>query len=404
MASGSDLPAPRAAARSRSRSVLAPAALAAAGAALPLVLAEQVLRPRRNPRLDHRVLAVAGTRVALVADHETTRPGRYGVHWPGGHAVLGPLIAGPAPFAPARRPLVLRGWSARRQVVRVLERVDSGELRPGKVGFGHVATGDPQSACGLDYEEVLASSELGGMPCFLVPPAREAARPDTWAVLVHGYGGSRASSLDYLPMVHRLGTTALAIAYRNDAGAPPSPDGRYHLGATEWRDLDAAMALAVARGARRLVLMGWSMGGAIVMQAYDRSAHRPLVAGIVLDCPVLDWRAVLTSGARRHHVPRPLSALAARVVEHRIGTSFDELDWTKAGRAASIEVPALVFHGEEDDVVPVATSRAVVGAGRGRVELEVTPQAGHVGSWNVDPDRYEQLLAGFFARLDAGAG
>jgi hypothetical protein len=217
---------------------------------------------------------------------------------------------------------------------------------------------------------------------------------------VHGYGGSRASALDMLPILHGLGMPTLAIAYRNDPGAPSSPDHRYHLGASEWRDLDAAIAYASGRGAQRVLLVGWSMGGAIVMQAYARSPRRHLVAGIVLDCPVLDWRAVLDAQGRRRRVPVPIVALASRLVEHRIGTRLEELDWTDQARAGGLEVPVLVFHGEEDPVVPLATSRSFAAAApHGLVELEVTPRAGHIGSWYTDSSAYERRVAGFCARL-----
>jgi pimeloyl-ACP methyl ester carboxylesterase len=199
--------------------------------------------------------------------------------------------------------------------------------------------------------------------------------------------------------------TALAVAYRNDAGAPASPDHRYHLGASEWRDVDAAMAYAAGKGARRIVLVGWSMGGAIVMQAYARSPRRDLVAGIVLDCPVLDWRAVLDEQGRRRHVPPLLVLFAARLVERRIGSSFAALDWTDPARAAALGVPTLLFHGEDDPTVPLATSRAFAAAApRGLVELEVTPKVGHIGSWYADPGRYERLVGDFCERLGDPVG
>ena len=59
----------------------------------------------------------------------------------------------------------------------------------------------------------------------------------------------------------RSASPSLVVSYRNDGEAPRSRAGTYALGATEWRDVDAAVGYARRRGARRVVLMGWSMGG-----------------------------------------------------------------------------------------------------------------------------------------------
>ncbi|WP_457826784.1 alpha/beta hydrolase family protein, partial [Staphylococcus aureus] len=69
-----------------------------------------------------------------------------------------------------------------------------------------------------------------------------------------------------VPVFHELGITSLLVSYRNDGEAPRSRTGTYALGATEWRDVDAAIGYARRQGARRVLLMGWSMGGAIVLQ------------------------------------------------------------------------------------------------------------------------------------------
>ncbi len=63
-------------------------------------------------------------------------------------------------------------------------------------------------------------------------------------ILIHGLGGNRADTLAVIPARHDLGFPVLAIAYRNDVGAPASPDHQNHLGASEWHDVDAAVRYA----------------------------------------------------------------------------------------------------------------------------------------------------------------
>jgi alpha/beta superfamily hydrolase len=90
---------------------------------------------------------------------------------------------------------------------------------------------------------------------------------------VHGINSDREDDLRIVPILHASGLPALLITYREDVSAPPSPDGHHHMGLTEWRDLQAAASYALAHGAQRLVLVGYSMGGAVVSQFMENSSR-----------------------------------------------------------------------------------------------------------------------------------
>ncbi len=70
------------------------------------------------------------------------------------------------------------------------------------------------------------------------------------------------------------GYTSLVVSYRNDGDAPNSDDHRYALGDREWQDVSSAIEYAFEHGAERIVLLGYSMGGATVLQAADPVAAR----------------------------------------------------------------------------------------------------------------------------------
>lgn len=236
-------------------------------------------------------------------------------------------------------------------------------------------------------------------PAWYVP-----GEADTWAILVHGRAASRAEPLHGLAAAERAGMPALDIAYRNDPGAPADPSGFYRYGATEWADLAGAVDHARSKGARRVVLFGFSMGGAIVASylRHTPDSSRGFVFGVVLDSPMLDLGRTIDYEASQRSlpllglpIPSSLVGVAKAIAGKRFGVDWDDLDYVGSDW---LNVPALVFHGDDDGTVPVSTSRAFAAAADD-VTLVVTPGATHVASREVDPAAYDRSLDEFLAGL-----
>jgi len=120
----------------------------------------------------------------------------------------------------------------------------------------------------------------------------------------------------------------LDVAYRNDAGAPLDPSHRYGYGATEWRDLEAAVQYARGHGAQQVVLFGSSMGGSIVASFLEHSASASAVRGVVLDAPALDFRATVDFGATQRSLPLglPIPGVLTSVAEWIAGWRY-HVEW-----------------------------------------------------------------------------
>jgi pimeloyl-ACP methyl ester carboxylesterase len=271
---------------------------------------------------------------------------------------------------------------------------------------GFFWAGTPQTAHGLPTEDVEIASPVGPMPAWLVRPDEAAGsapgNADTWAILVHGHGSARGEALRVIPLLHRLGLTSLAITYRNDAGAPASADRMHHLGSAEWEDAEAAIDWAVAHGARRLVLVGWSMGGGIVLRTSVRSAHRDRIAALVLDSPAVDWQDILVYHATALKAPAPMRRLALWMMTSQIGARLVRLheplalhEMTPAYYGRNLRHRTLLFHALDDATVPPAPSRHLAALRPDLIEFEPFEGASHTREWNRDPARYERLLADF---------
>lgn len=345
-------------------------------------MAGQVLNVESTRQYPIRIRSVSGNRVTLTRTPEMIRPIPLAFVWPEGHARLGAVLA-----------------KDRASVVREVE-VTRGTLRAGIRGYssGHVFEGDPRSARGLDYDDVMVPGPLGEMPAWLVPPAPPSdGGSDTWIIAVHGRGAPRGEALRILPTLAAGGNPTLVVTYRNDQGGPASPDRRFHLGDTEWEDVASAIRFARDRGAKGVILYGWSMGGAIVLTLMRRWPDNGLVRGLILDCPVIDWTATLQLNARASGVPPAWTWSALRLIERRVGVRLSDLDHRTY--AAALDVPTLLFVDRDDATVAPQPTVEFAQARPDLVELVETHDAGHCRSWNSEPASYEAAVAAFLGKF-----
>ena len=363
--------------------VAAALALLAVGAAVAWHFSSDVLEPDHSPWPATAEVEALGERtIVLVRNEDTVRPGIFGLDWQAGHAKVGSVIRSDSDSV-VRKLWDVRGYVAAGQEVAIDSEVHSG---------------DPSRSLGLPHSDVQVRGELGPMPAWLVPPARGAAtgRRPTWAIVVHGINGNPQVGLRITPTLHRAGLSTLLITYRDDLGAPSSPDGLHHMGLTEWRDVEAAARFALDRGARRLVLIGYSMGGSLVAQFMRRSPLAERVSGLVLDAPALDWEEILSFNAEEMGLPGFASLPVRWAIGMRIDADWDSLD--ALSDPDSMRVPTLLFHGTEDEVVPISISERLAAELPRFVTYHRVPRAGHTQAWNVDPGLYELRLVGFLLR------
>ena len=361
--------------------------LAAGSSALALYFARRIITPVRVREPDQEVLAVIGEgrgqQVILAATPDATVDGVYGFYFDGGrgHARIGRILS----YSPAER-----------TVLREVEAVYSGDLSTARRGWWSGAVHPDPAAIGLSSEEVMIEVDGGTAPAWLVPAA---AASDTWAIMVHGRGATRQEGLRAVRSARDLGMSSLLISYRNDGLAPSAQDGRYGLGSTEWRDVEAAIGYALKRGAREVVLFGWSMGGAICLQTADLSRYRHLIRAMVLDAPVIDWVNVLAHHAELNRIPSSVGRYGQLMLSHRVGrrltglaapVDLKAMDWVS--RAVELRTPTLILHSVDDEYVPYGPSAALAEKNPDMVTFEPFSKALHTKEWNVDPERWERVV------------
>jgi uncharacterized protein len=318
--------------------------------------------------------------------------GIWGLRWEGnGYGQVGGVIASDADSV-TRPLLVLRGEPP----------------TPGlSAGLDARAYPDDPRTTGVRVHDELIETDLGLFPAWFAPAAPDEGNAGTWAIVVHGNSMSRTDGYRMLPILREAGVPSLTITYRNDPGAPEDPSRRLHYGLTEWPDLEAAVAYALDAGARDVVLLGYSMGGSVIMAFLQRSELAGRVRAVVLDAPMLDFSATVDDNASREtlplvDVPLPpsLTAVAKWIADRRWDLRWGELDYLSDTERYG-ELPFLVFHGEEDTTVPIATSERFAELLPDTVTLIRCADAEHIECWNVGPETYRRELVGFLQETGA---
>lgn len=365
-------------------------AVVVAAAGVSVTVARKVIIPpsRRDEDIPiHRVDLGAGL-VVLASTPDSRLPGEYSFWFArdDGHARIGEIVSSDAGT-----------------VTRRILGVDFGDLthaRRGRLtGWFYLSPRDLD----VPFRNLQIATPLGDAPAWLIPAASATTR---WAIHVHGRAVRRSETLRSVPVFRQAGFTSLVISYRNDGEAPRSPDFRYALGDREWLDVEAAMRYALAHGAEEIVLVGWSMGGATVLQALTRSAYRESVAGVVLESPVVDWIAALDFQVKLRRLPVLVRTGVILLFKSRWGRMFtglaepldiDRLDFVT--RARELQRPILILHSDDDGFVPSTASRALAVARPDIVSYEAFEVARHTKLWNYDRARWEGAIREWITKL-----
>ncbi|OII34932.1 hypothetical protein BIU98_02975 [Curtobacterium sp. MMLR14_010] len=342
-------------------------------------------RTERVPILE--VDRIHGT-VTLERTPDTELQGRYSLWFGGGtgHMRVGDVLATTATTVTRR--------------IIAIDAGDPTDARRGRWGGWFYLT---PGELDVPVEDVDVPTPNGPAPAWVVR-ADDPAAP--WAVLVHGRGVTRAETIRAVPVFRAAGYSVLLASWRNDGVAPRSVDGRYGLGSTEWEDVDSALRWVAAHGATSVVLMGWSMGGAVVLQTLVRSPLAHLVDGVVLESAVVDWHAVLKSQSRAMRLPRVVRKVAQRVLRtpvlHRLAGLAQPVDLREldmVARADELTVPILLLHSDDDGFVPSSASHALAEARPDLVRLEVAHEARHTKLWNHDADWFDARILAWLTEV-----
>ncbi|MCX2728734.1 alpha/beta fold hydrolase [Saccharopolyspora sp. NFXS83] len=163
--------------------------------------------------------------------------------------------------------------------------------------------------------------------------------------------------------------SVLAVDFRGHGRSA----GVTSVGPTEVQDITAALTRLRELGHRRVVTLGFSLGGSVVLRhaALAAPAERP-DAMISVSGPAR-WWVRDTPAMRRVHwlLEQPHGRWAARLLGVRLGGEWPEVPASPIELASRLApTPTLLVHGTDDHYFPVADAQALHAAAGGELWLE----------------------------------
>lgn len=199
----------------------------------------------------------------------------------------------------------------------------------------------------------------------------------TTLLWLHGNGGNIGNTIGRLKQFHHaLKTNILVIDYREygKSGGEVSEEGTY-------LDAVAAYDYLLTRSdvdPTRIIPFGYSLGSAVAVElSLQRKAE-----GLILEAPFASIQEM--AGVVFPWLP----------VGPFITTRYNTLS-----KIGSLEVPLLILHGDQDDVVPFTQGREVFEAARAPKTFYTVSGAGHNNTTLIGGQAYLKTVADFIARL-----
>ena len=329
--------------------------------------------------------------------------GVYGVRGQNGDAVVGKIISSENNIV-KRELLKLSGTLVSGDKVNGTNLVTIDEFGSYKIlgtssWSGQASEGvyTPESVSNLDYEIISYTSDLGEFPSYLTTEGDKGI-----VIFIHGFRGDYSREVFALMRsgdLNELGYRSMIISYRNDRGVPKDPSGIYQYGTTEWKDIDGAIDEAL-KYTDNVILFGTSGGGGPISSWLQNVGDRNKVSGIIYEAPVISfWESVEVNGAARFPwLPSQLFSYFKIITQLRYGVDFSAMDFREA--VIESEIPVLLFHGDDDEWVPVEMSDYIASMRTTNLTYVRYENVGHVTSWNADPARYVRELSTFLNSLD----
>lgn len=217
-------------------------------------------------------------------------------------------------------------------------------------------------------------------------------------IVVHGFTNDKEDMKPYAWMFHELGYNVLMpdnMSHGDSEGQIIGYGWNDRLNVIKWAEM-----LVEQNSDSEITLFGVSMGAATVMMASGEESLPDQVVNIIEDCGYSSvWDELKYQAKEMYNLPAfPILYEVSAISKIRAGFSY--------GQASSVNQlknntrPVLFIHGSDDTFVPTSMVYKNYQATQGEKELYIVKGAGHVKSFETDPQAYIEKISTFLKKYE----
>ncbi len=215
-------------------------------------------------------------------------------------------------------------------------------------------------------------------------------KPEGLVVQFHGNTQNVSSHYRQAAWLSHYGYDVLVWDYRGYGKSGGEAEGE-----EVWQDtqevLDYAYQHYLKKNHQQFILMGQSMGGGLLLWAYDKFPKKKKIDLIILEGAFLSYRQIVLEKMQKPWWKKLISPLAYLVVTDK---------YSAKKRVHRIMAPTLVIHGSRDQRVPLRFGREVYQKlGTPTKWFWEVPEGIHLDTFTSHDDLYRQKLLQFLNRL-----
>lgn len=201
----------------------------------------------------------------------------------------------------------------------------------------------------------------------------EAPKATNTLVVLHGWGSNAEMMLPLAAPFYKVGLNVLLLDARSHGNSDKDTFSSLPRFAEDAQNAVTWLKYMHPGAAQKVALLGHSVGAAAVLLAASR---RKDISAVISVSAFAHPTWMMQRYLNTLHVPSFIQPVILRYVEWVIGNRFNDI--APINTIRSIGCPVLLVHGNEDNVVPIEDSRAILtDSHSAHVRLVEVDAAGH---------------------------